>query len=141
MTLSHTILTGEHTSYLRIMLFMSAVTLSGWAPQGIGDESGAFVETQDVGPRQLVKQATEELASSIILRRDALREDPALVYELMGGIVTRYVDLERTSNRVLGRYWRDATPQQKKRFRIEFRVMLVRTRNSIRMRIWRLGSL
>ena len=117
----------EPTSNLRVLLYASALSLLGWTPQSIADESGTFVETQNVGPRQLVKQATEELTNNIMLRRDALRNDPALVYEVMGGIVTRYVDLERTSTRVLGRYWRDATPDQKERFRVEFRVMLVRT--------------
>ena len=69
MALSPTKAPGGHTSYLRMMLFVSAVILFGWSPQSIGDESG-FVESQDVGPQQLVKLATEELANGIILRRE-----------------------------------------------------------------------
>ena len=127
MALTRRASTGKHASWFRIVALSSALSLFGWAPQSVGDESSAFVEIQDVGPQQLVKQATEELASNIMLQRDALRDDPALVYELMGGIVTRYVDLERTSTRVLGKYWRNATATQRERFRTEFRVMLVRT--------------
>ena len=127
MALSHPKAVGARTSYLTMVLLLSGLTLFGWVSQSVGDESPAFVESQDVGPQQLVRQATEELAGNIILQRNALRDDPTLVYELMGGIVTRYVDLERTSNRVLGKYWRNATASQKERFRIEFRVMLVRT--------------
>lgn len=78
-------------------------------------------------PRDLVEQTTGELLSKVAKERDALRGKPELVQALVDEIVTPHVDLVAVGRWMLGKYWREATAQQRELFLNEFRKLLVRT--------------
>ncbi len=55
------------------------------------------------------------------------KADPSQAYKLVDKIVLPLFDFVKMSKLVLGRNWRKANREQKKRFVIEFRALLVRT--------------
>lgn len=47
--------------------------------------------------------------------------------QFVNDVIYPHMDFDRISALVLGRYWKDATPLQKDRFKSEFKTLLVRT--------------
>ncbi len=77
--------------------------------------------------QQLVKQVTASIIEELTSRREALRDDPRGVHELVDRLVLPYFDFERMSRRVLGKRWKTVAPEQRIRFVSAFRSLLVRT--------------
>ena len=78
--------------------------------------------------QQLVQRVTSTIIDELTVRRDALRNDPRAVYELVDRLILPHFDFERMSRRVLGKKgWRTSTPEQRAQFVAAFRTLLVRT--------------
>ena len=88
-------------------------------------QAGPGVEVQE--PREVIQSISDRLRQVLREDRERLRTDRDYVFQLADEILLPHVDFNRVSGLVLGRYWRDATPEQRKRFSEEFRKMLVRT--------------
>lgn len=56
-----------------------------------------------------------------------LSEDPDRLYETLQDVVVPHFDFERISRRVLGKYWRRASEEQRRHFVTEFKTLLVKT--------------
>ena len=78
-------------------------------------------------PQQLARQVTSSILEELTSRGEELRSDPRSVYELVDRLVLPHFDFERMSRRVLGKRWKQASPEQRRRFVSVFRSMLVRT--------------
>jgi phospholipid transport system substrate-binding protein len=78
-------------------------------------------------PLNLVRDTSERCLSEIINRKAELTETPGKIYSLVDDIVLPSFDFERMSRLVLGKFWRQASEQEKQDFVREFRQMLVRT--------------
>ncbi|MBI3345136.1 MAG: ABC transporter substrate-binding protein [Gammaproteobacteria bacterium] len=76
---------------------------------------------------ELVRETSERMLTALKNEHDALKANPAKLYALTEEIILPHFDFERISSWVLGKYWREATPEQKNRFTQEFRNLLVRT--------------
>ncbi len=74
-----------------------------------------------------VRQATRELYAALEKNRARVDKDPHLLHELVERSLLPYTDLRTMSRWVLGRYWRSASEDQRRRFEDEFRRLLVRT--------------
>ncbi len=79
------------------------------------------------GPEEMVKTVTHHLLSEVTRNKESLKKDPHAVYRLVDRIVLPHFDFRYMSQLVMGRYWRQASTQQKKEFTGAFRAMLVRT--------------
>ena len=77
--------------------------------------------------RDLVEQVTSNITEELVLRREAIQDDPSALYDLVDRLVLPYFDFERMSRRVLGKRWKKATPEQQARFVGAFRGLLVGT--------------
>ena len=77
--------------------------------------------------RDVVMTTAEQMIAAIKENRQAIDQDPSVIYGLVDDIVLPHFDFNRMSRWTLGRYWRRATPEQQKRFTDEFRTLLVRT--------------
>ena len=75
------------------------------------------------GPQEVVKQTTDQLLKAIEGHQDNIQE----VEKLVRKIVLPQVDSELMARFVLGRYWRTASQEQRKKFTEEFTTLLVRT--------------
>ena len=78
-------------------------------------------------PQAMVEQTAEQMLSKLREERQVIDQHPGRIYELVNQIVLPHFDFERMSSWVLGKYWRRATPEQRKAFEEQFRTLLVRT--------------
>lgn len=81
----------------------------------------------DSGAVQMVRATTDEVLAKLRAEGDALKTDRARLYSLVDEMILPHFDFAKMSQRVLGKHWRDATPEQRARFIQEFKTLLVRT--------------
>ena len=67
-------------------------------------------------PSQVVQTAAQGILKDLDANREAYRRDPSKVGALVDKHLLPHFDTEYAARLVLGRYWRTATPDQKKRF-------------------------
>lgn len=75
----------------------------------------------------LVRDTTDNLFTAVEDRHSLLSEDPAVARALVDEFITPHVDLQGFSKLVLGKYWRQATPDQRTRFLTQFHGLILRT--------------
>lgn len=75
-------------------------------------------------PVTMLEQVTDQMLSS--LKQTQNRNSQAL-YHLVRGILLPHVDTELMSQQVVGRYWAQATPQQRSEFQNQFTYFVTRT--------------
>ena len=78
-------------------------------------------------PEELVRETTDKITSVLRTDQDKINADSNHLLEIVDTFVAPHFDFERMSSWVLGKYWRTATADEKKRFASEFRTLLVRT--------------
>lgn len=81
----------------------------------------------NVAPDALIKQLSTEII-------DAVKADPAIqagdvskVIGLVDSKVLPYLNFQRMTASAVGRFWRQATPEQQAKLQAEFKLLLVRT--------------
>ena len=67
-------------------------------------------------PSQVIDTAVQQLLSALNGHRQEYRKDPAKVAQLVDKYLLPHVDTQLAARLVLGRYWRTATPEQRRRF-------------------------
>ncbi|HCU54815.1 MAG TPA: toluene tolerance protein, partial [Gammaproteobacteria bacterium] len=80
----------------------------------------------EVAPEQLVRSTADVILSEIKKNREVYSKDYAKLYKMADEKVLPHFDFRRMSQWVLGRSWRDATPEQREQFVAVFRDLLVR---------------
>ena len=78
-------------------------------------------------PDALVKQVSNEVIDSIKSDKAIQAGDINKLQSLVDAKVMPHVNFERMTSAAVGRYWRQATPEQQKRLQDEFKTLLVRT--------------
>ena len=76
---------------------------------------------------QLVKDTTDHVIMVLKEEREVIDKNPGRIYDIVNEFILPKFDFEKMSQRVLGKYWRTATPEQRSQFINEFQVLLVRT--------------
>jgi phospholipid transport system substrate-binding protein len=82
---------------------------------------------QEVGPEELVKRVTTEVMNAIKTDKQLAAGDKQKALKLAEEKILPHIDFEEATRLAVGRAWRDATPEQRKKLVEEFRSMLVRT--------------
>jgi phospholipid transport system substrate-binding protein len=82
---------------------------------------------QQVSPQQLVQKITDDVLAAVKSDKQLAAGDKQKATKLAEEKVLPYIDFEYATRLAVGRAWRQATPEQKKRLVDEFRNMLVRT--------------
>jgi phospholipid transport system substrate-binding protein len=77
--------------------------------------AAASVEPQG-GPEQVIRDASELTMAAIEDRRDELRGDREALFGLIDEVLLPRWDRQYTGQLVMGRYWRDASPEQREAF-------------------------
>jgi phospholipid transport system substrate-binding protein len=78
-------------------------------------------------PDALIKQVSSDVLDTIKADKSIQAGEVNKVMALVDTKVMPYVDFQRMTASAVGRYWRQATPEQQKRLQDEFKVLLVRT--------------
>ena len=89
--------------------------------------SAVPASAHDVSPLELVRDTSSRMLVALQDEGAVIAADPAVLDRLVADIVLPYFDFRRMSQWVLGKYWRTATAEQRERFVVEFRALLVRT--------------
>lgn len=105
---------------MKRLLFPSVIVL-------LSVTASAEPSTHDLSPQELVRDTSSRMLAALRDERQVIAENPGRLYELVADIVLPYFDFERMSQWVLGKNWRQATPEQRARFVEQFRKLLVRT--------------
>jgi len=80
-----------------------------------------------LGPDELVKKTAEDVLFAIKADEEIQKGDKEKIYQLAEEKILPNFDFERVARLVLGRAWRSASDEQKKRFIVEFRTLLLKT--------------
>ncbi len=78
-------------------------------------------------PDALIKSVSSDVLESVKADKTIKEGDVRKVMALVDTKVMPYIDFERMTASAVGRYWRQATPDQQKRLQDEFKLLLVRT--------------
>jgi len=78
-------------------------------------------------PDELVKSVASEVIAILKTDKDIQKGDAKKIYALVDAKVLPHFDFTRMTRLAVGRYWKDATPEQQQRLTREFRDLLVRT--------------
>lgn len=76
-------------------------------------------------PVQTIEKASTQLISALKKEESVLKKDPKKLYSFIEKTAVPYFDFNTMSQWVMGRSWRDATPEQRTRFMEEFKKLLV----------------
>lgn len=90
----------------------------------LGGKAGAASVPQ--APEQLMTELSRQIIDTLKREREAVRAKPQYMFDLVDQVLGPHVDFTRMSGWVLGKHWRQATPEQRQRFIAAFRVMMVR---------------
>lgn len=101
----------------RIALFFSAAALM--LASGLAGAQTA--------PEVLIKQVSTEVLDAVKADKSIKAGDVQQIIKLVDAKVMPHVNFQRMTASAVGRYWRQATPEQQKRLQDEFKVLLVRT--------------
>lgn len=86
-----------------------------------------FVRAADEAPDALIQRVSAEVLDAIRADKDVQAGDMRKVLALVDGKVMPHVNFTRMTAAAVGRNWRQATPEQKKRLQEEFKGLLIRT--------------
>lgn len=78
-------------------------------------------------PDQIARAATDKIIALVKENKDAYAKDSGKLFAMVDEHVLPHFDFRAMSRSVLGRYWREASEDQRQRFTSEFRDLLVRT--------------
>ena len=91
---------------------------AGWvAAPALAQAKSAVPTSVDASePGKLIDSAANIMISELDARRAEFRKDPSKVSALVERVLLPHFDVEHAARLVLGRHWRTATPEQRKRF-------------------------
>ena len=78
-------------------------------------------------PETLIKEVSTDVLESVKADKSIKDGDVSKVIALVDAKVMPYINFQRMTSSAVGRYWKQATPEQKKRLQEEFKILLVRT--------------
>ena len=78
-------------------------------------------------PQKLIETSSQALLADLDANRTTYRKDPTGLYKLVEKEFLPHVDVDFAAQQVLGKYWREADPAQRKRFVTAFYQSLLHT--------------
>ncbi|MEP6874214.1 MAG: ABC transporter substrate-binding protein [Burkholderiales bacterium] len=78
-------------------------------------------------PDALIKEVSSDVLNAVKADKSIKQGDVGKVIALVDAKVMPHVNFQRMTASAVGRYWRQATPEQQKRLQDEFKILLVRT--------------
>lgn len=106
-----------------MMVLLACLSTPMASPQAAASCAGSTHEAA----LELVRSTTDKLFAAVKAYDGVLSENPAKARELVDQFITPHVDLEGFSKLVLGKYWRQATPDQQRQFLDQFHNLILRT--------------
>tara|TARA_B110000908_G_scaffold160669_1_gene204104 strand:+ start:52 stop:702 length:651 start_codon:yes stop_codon:yes gene_type:complete len=108
-----------------VILFLSGACVI--SPTMASSSANINDVTQIQKPHDLVEQVTHELLEAISVHRESFAEDPEVFFEALDGLLKDVIDFNWIAYKVMGRYAKVATVEQRNRFSYSFRRELIET--------------
>ncbi len=89
--------------------------------------AGPAIAADAQAPDALIKQVSTDVLDAVRADKSIKAGDVQKVMGLVDSKVMPHVNFQRMTSSAVGRYWRQATPDQQKRLQDEFKTLLVRT--------------
>jgi len=80
-----------------------------------------------LSPEEVVRLTTEKVLERVRNEEAVLKADTSKLYDLVNEVIIPHFDFQKSSQLVLGKYWRQASDDQRTRFTAAFKQLLVRT--------------
>lgn len=77
-------------------------------------------------PEAMLQETAHQMFAALEENRGRLERQPRAIYGIVEKVLVPHVDLRHACRWVLGRHWRSATPEQRRRFSEQFRTHLIR---------------
>lgn len=77
--------------------------------------------------QELIREASTQAIEALVERRDELKQDKTRIYEFVEEFLLPHFDSDYIARLVLGRHWRQASAEERERFRDAFQEMLIRS--------------
>jgi phospholipid transport system substrate-binding protein len=103
------------------------VRLLSWLAAALLGAGGAAQGQTMQAPDALIKSVSSDVLDTVKADPSIKAGDINKVIALVDAKVMPYVDFQRMTASAVGRYWRQASPDQQKRLQDEFKLLLVRT--------------
>ena len=107
---------------MKLLKQLLAVATIAFAATGF-----ASAQNANEAPDQLVKRISTEVLNIAETDKDIQAGNTRKVMDLVETKILPYVDFERMTSLAAGRYWREATPEQKRALSTEFHTLLIYT--------------
>ncbi|HEY2188593.1 MAG TPA: ABC transporter substrate-binding protein [Caldimonas sp.] len=99
----------------------------GWLTAAILSVVAVGAQAQAKAPEALIKEVSTDVLEAVKADKTIRAGDLHKVIALVDQKVLPYVNFKRMTAAAVGRYWRQATPEQQQRLQDEFKLLLVRT--------------
>jgi len=107
---------------------MITTRITAWLSVAALSLGCAFAQAQTAkAPDALIKEVSTDVLDSVRDDKSIKDGDVQKVIALVDAKVMPHVNFQRMTASAVGRYWRQATPEQQKKLQDEFKVLLVRT--------------
>ncbi|MFT7723143.1 MAG: ABC transporter substrate-binding protein [Roseateles sp.] len=93
---------------------------------GLGLVHGAQAATA-AAPDQLIRELSVEVLNTVKSDKDIQAGNIAKIIALVDAKVMPHINFQRMTASAVGRFWRQATPEQQQKLQAEFKTLLVRT--------------
>ncbi len=114
-------MTAYHTRYRLLPLIMAALLAL------FGSSLTMPASAVSVSAEEIIQTTASEAMMTLRKDHELFEKDPERLYQVIESYILPHFDFVSMSRLVLGKYWRRATPDQRKRFVDEFRSLLIRT--------------
>ena len=107
---------------------MLSKRIIGWLTASALGLFGTLALAQSTkAPDALIKEVSTDVLDAVKADKSIKQGDVQKVIALVDAKVMPFVNFHRMTSSAVGRYWRQATPEQQKRLQEEFKTLLVRT--------------
>jgi len=96
---------------IRVHLAVASLAIAGVAAAGLGHAA-----TPERSPEQVIRDASDLTMAAVDGRRSELKNDREALFQIVDEILLPRWDRQYTGQLVMGRNWRDATPEQREVF-------------------------
>jgi phospholipid transport system substrate-binding protein len=106
---------------MRQSTLLAAALAAGWLmqapmPAAAAPAAAAASQAAQEQPSQVIQSAANDMLKALDGNREAYQRDPSKVQSLVDQYLLPHFDTQFAAQLVLGRAWRNATPQQRQRF-------------------------
>ena len=107
---------------------MSITRTTGWLAAATLALAAFGAQAQAAkAPDAFIKEVSTDVLEAVKADKTIRAGDISKVIALVDQKVFPYVNFQRMTASAVGRYWKQATPEQQKRLQDEFKLLLVRT--------------